>query len=322
MTDLRQPSPNRDVPWDYATEEEYRKGGWRCFHCDERFDTPGGAADHFGSYEGATPGCILKVQLGDERGLLMELRKREAELNTLRSDLENETTSTRVFYAQLESHLQSYKQFRNCRSIQDVFNVYDSKEGEWLVGQERIAALEAQLSERDAKIAGNDAYVQALNEARNDKYEQLRAEFERQLAERDRRIGDLESTIGAWGHAEIIKCGCRYNRVWGGMKWEHWLVMCAEHRSELAASQAAYANLRDAVQFVICACGDELSKHEMCHLCGLCQTGCCMCSERLLASQAREVKLREALAIIAADVNWDYVHNAAYELALKGELHA
>jgi hypothetical protein len=53
--------------------------GWTCFHCGETFKTTGGAADHFGAKPTATPGCLVRVQLGDERGLEMALRKAEEE---------------------------------------------------------------------------------------------------------------------------------------------------------------------------------------------------------------------------------------------------
>jgi hypothetical protein len=51
--------------------------GWTCFHCGETFKTPGAARDHFGVTPNAEPGCLIKVQLGGERGLLMALRKAE-----------------------------------------------------------------------------------------------------------------------------------------------------------------------------------------------------------------------------------------------------
>ena len=53
--------------------------GWTCFHCGETFKTPGGARDHFGSEPLAEPGC--KIKAGEERGLLMALRRAEAELD-------------------------------------------------------------------------------------------------------------------------------------------------------------------------------------------------------------------------------------------------
>lgn len=58
--------------------------GWICFHCGETFRTTGAAADHFGATPEATPGCLIKVQLGDERGLQMALRKVEFERDELK----------------------------------------------------------------------------------------------------------------------------------------------------------------------------------------------------------------------------------------------
>lgn len=52
--------------------------GWTCYHCGETFTTWGSAEDHFGKTPAAKPGCLIKVQYGDERGLEMELRKAEA----------------------------------------------------------------------------------------------------------------------------------------------------------------------------------------------------------------------------------------------------
>ncbi len=52
------------------------KGGWTCFHCGETFTSPGGAEDHFGATPGYKPACLIK--LGEERGLVMALRKAEA----------------------------------------------------------------------------------------------------------------------------------------------------------------------------------------------------------------------------------------------------
>lgn len=57
--------------------------GWTCFHCGETFTTVGSAEDHFGPTPRSEPGCIIKVKLGEERGLQMELRKVETERNRL-----------------------------------------------------------------------------------------------------------------------------------------------------------------------------------------------------------------------------------------------
>jgi hypothetical protein len=58
-------------------------GGWTCFHCGETFTTIGTARDHFGAAPTAMPGCMIRVALGDERGLLMALRRAEARIAEL-----------------------------------------------------------------------------------------------------------------------------------------------------------------------------------------------------------------------------------------------
>jgi hypothetical protein len=115
--------------------------GWTCFHCGETFTTVGGARDHFGADITAQPGCLIRVQLGNERGLLMELRKVEAERDDLRKDVEYERTSITAYMERLKTHLNSFKPFRECHTIQDVFNVYDSMEGRALAAEESLSKL-------------------------------------------------------------------------------------------------------------------------------------------------------------------------------------
>lgn len=67
--------------------------GWTCFHCGENFTTVGSARDHFGGDILKEPGCLIRVQLGDERGLLMALRKAETELSNIRRELSDEDTA-------------------------------------------------------------------------------------------------------------------------------------------------------------------------------------------------------------------------------------
>jgi NTP pyrophosphatase (non-canonical NTP hydrolase) len=59
--------------------------GWTCFHCGETFTTPGTARIHFGARPTATPGCLLKVQHGEERAMLMEMRQLEDGLREITS---------------------------------------------------------------------------------------------------------------------------------------------------------------------------------------------------------------------------------------------
>ncbi len=49
------------------------KHGWTCFHCGETFKKFGAARDHFGEDIEGSAGCQIKA--GEERGLLMALRK-------------------------------------------------------------------------------------------------------------------------------------------------------------------------------------------------------------------------------------------------------
>ena len=69
-------------------EDTYNKPphGWTCFFCGETFTTVGSARTHFGASKDCKPGCLLKVQLGGERGLLMALRKTEEELAAYYND--------------------------------------------------------------------------------------------------------------------------------------------------------------------------------------------------------------------------------------------
>jgi len=67
----------------------FPKHGITCFHCGETFTTPGGAKNHFGFEPSADPAC--RIKLGAERGLVMALRKAEAEIAHLQGLLEAES---------------------------------------------------------------------------------------------------------------------------------------------------------------------------------------------------------------------------------------
>jgi len=58
--------------------------GWTCFFCGETFTTPGAAADHFGGELLSDVACRIKA--GEERGLLMALRRAETELARYRAE--------------------------------------------------------------------------------------------------------------------------------------------------------------------------------------------------------------------------------------------
>ncbi|MES2181013.1 MAG: hypothetical protein V4493_02815 [Pseudomonadota bacterium] len=81
--------------------------GWQCFHCGEIFETVGGAQDHFGANPQAKPGCMIKVELGAERGLLMALRKAEDDLAKAWFKIGNESSESAIAYQSMVSRHQN-----------------------------------------------------------------------------------------------------------------------------------------------------------------------------------------------------------------------
>jgi hypothetical protein len=118
------------------TEPLYRPAdgnGWRCFHCDEVFLTPGAAADHFGSSQMSVPGCQIKA--GEERGLLMALRRAEEEVAELRAVYE-----MMEYRAEAAGSMIGELKFyfgKDVNSVLDAWHKYESMEG-------RVIALEYQ----------------------------------------------------------------------------------------------------------------------------------------------------------------------------------
>lgn len=122
-----------------AIAEKATENRWRCFRCGETFTTPGSAEDHFGSHPGAKPGCLLEVELGDERGWEMYFRKLEAEIEiwkkrALKAEEECET---------LEGRISDWERTTGCRSTHDFRMRLDSIEGRLITETARLdAALE------------------------------------------------------------------------------------------------------------------------------------------------------------------------------------
>jgi hypothetical protein len=55
------------------TAEQGQSKDWECFHCGEHFTSVGAAQDHFGTTPEDQAACKIKV--GEERGLVMSLRR-------------------------------------------------------------------------------------------------------------------------------------------------------------------------------------------------------------------------------------------------------
>lgn len=95
--------PPERIPAEMADEHHYFRPphGWTCFHCGDTFTTPGAARDHFGADPLKDPACRIKV--GEERGLVMALRRAEEELERYRcedSDADRAMAALRSDHAQ------------------------------------------------------------------------------------------------------------------------------------------------------------------------------------------------------------------------------
>jgi hypothetical protein len=127
------------------------KDGWVCFHCGERFTTLGSAQDHFGSTPESRAGCLIDrvaLEAGTDtqrgRGLLMELRRVEGERDEWMNQAlagRNEIEALECRVESLTTAMKSYKPFRECDSIRDVFFVFDSMEGRAIAAEERLKEI-------------------------------------------------------------------------------------------------------------------------------------------------------------------------------------
>jgi hypothetical protein len=125
---------------------------WRCFHCDFITNDRVEAAAHFGDSDDAgevTPLCKWWSNMDDQerkeqfQSLIQELnyeRRRCESLQSSNEGLEYQVQSQ-------ESVIKSYKAFRNCRSINDVFNLYDTMEGRALTAEEKLRQIEQRQTE-------------------------------------------------------------------------------------------------------------------------------------------------------------------------------
>lgn len=112
--------------------------GWTCFHCGETFHTPGAARDHFGPTPASAPGCIIKA--GEERGLLMALRKAEATADDAVKQRELAEQDARAAHAEAVEVLQLVPGAANAH---DVRCHLDSLEGRALAAEQERDQLRA-----------------------------------------------------------------------------------------------------------------------------------------------------------------------------------
>lgn len=157
------------------------KRPWICFHCGFETTDETEAQAHFGERDDAeefTPTCQWWKRIPDgERAqayqqLLQELegeRRRNHALQTSNEGLEYQVNPQ-------QGAIQSYKPFRQCRSINEVFFVYDSMEGRALAAEEQVKHWEEKI--RSTGYDGADEIVEALKAVRvhlDEKTKELRS---------------------------------------------------------------------------------------------------------------------------------------------------
>ena len=126
------------------------KETWRCFHCGFETADRAEAEAHFGDRDDAEefkPLCRWWASMSaEERGetlqdTIEQLNSERDENAVLRSKIEG--LEYRVHG--IASEIKSFKPFRDCESIHQVFHVYDSMEGRMLVAEEKLAERDRQL---------------------------------------------------------------------------------------------------------------------------------------------------------------------------------
>lgn len=123
--------------------------GWTCFHCGDTFTKLGSARDHFGATPAGVPGCIIKA--GEERGLLMALRKSEAREDELR--IERNRLMDQLEAAQAASQ-EVLRLVPGAKNTHDVWCYLDHAHGR----AEAAEAVIAEIAKHHHQIA-HDAMV-------------------------------------------------------------------------------------------------------------------------------------------------------------------
>lgn len=115
---------------------------WRCFHCDFVTTDPAEAQAHFGDRDDAEefkPICKWWARMDDaeRRDALQETLKQLHERDDEVMRLQTKVEGLEYQVDSVESCIKSYKPFRNCRTIHDVFCLFDSMEGRAIAAEER-----------------------------------------------------------------------------------------------------------------------------------------------------------------------------------------
>ena len=116
---------------------------WRCFQCDFVTSDPDEASAHFGDRDDGEefkPICKWWANI-DDHERLETLQDTIRELNHGADENMRLLTKIEGLEYQVnsqESAIRSYKPFRDCHSIHDVFCLFDSMEGRALAAEEKL----------------------------------------------------------------------------------------------------------------------------------------------------------------------------------------
>jgi len=134
---------------------------WRCFHCDFITNDPEEARAHFGDVDDAsefTPICKWWSNMDEP--------ERRSQFQSLIEELNGEREETGCMNMRIEdlehqvegqvAAMHSYKPFRECHSIYEIFCLYDSMEGRALAAQERERELVEAVNDAGFKVMLTD----------------------------------------------------------------------------------------------------------------------------------------------------------------------
>lgn len=119
---------------------------WRCFHCDFITMDRAEAAAHFGDSDDASefvPICKWWRSLTEDEKLIT-LQSTLRDLNSERDANQHLSMKIETLEYQVESQedcMKSYKPFKHCRSIHDIFCLYDSMEGRALAAEQKCSSI-------------------------------------------------------------------------------------------------------------------------------------------------------------------------------------
>lgn len=151
---------------------------WRCFHCEFATSDAKEAAAHFGDRDDESPICVTWKELNAD-GKLAEFQQMFGELESER----DESNQLRMSVETLEYRLSEYEnllssRFKNCRTLNDAFNLFDSVEGRMLAAEEKIVEVEKERDSWKAEAEAKMAPIDELLEPWVENVDSLRVQLE------------------------------------------------------------------------------------------------------------------------------------------------